>query len=295
MSAGTRRDRDIDACRPFIVWAPKPYCTHDDDDCEHGVWVDTRVTRDTLAGGWLLLALRELDEDDFETDDVAVDNTITVTCTLDTGGVAATGTEGVVFLRRHPWLADALREQLPLFRERAERAAAQLDRESAAREVLARPSTTMVRYSDLFPADWDLLLLHDGDQYWAVDLYCRNPDCDCTSSVIYFYRVDDDDEVHRVGEVTIDYAKDDPAVEPSSKEVGKVFDSLWASCEYKLRARHAEASQAVRRFAKRPTAVPARTAGPRVPRNAVCPCGSGKKYKRCCLDVSSASRPGGTT
>lgn len=66
--------------------------------------------------------------------------------------------------------------------------------------------------------------------------------------------------MHRVGEVTIDYAKDAPAVESSSKEAGKVFDSLWASCEYKLRARHAEASQAVRRFAKRPTAVPTRTA-----------------------------------
>jgi hypothetical protein len=288
MTAGNFRH--LDACRAIIVWAPKPYCMHEDgEDCDHGVWVDTRVTSDTLAGGSVVLALREDNEDLFETDDVVVGDGIKVTCTLDTGVVGPVGTEGAIFLRRHPWLTDALREQLPLFRERAERVAAQSDRESAAKEVLAHPAHTMVRYRDLFPADWDLLSFHDGDEYLADDQYCRNPTCDCTSSVVHFYRFDDEEPRH-VGQVVVDYGKDDPDVEPSTEAVGEIFKSLWATGEYKLRARHLEAFQAVRRFAPRaPAPRPPAPAG-RVPRNAACPCGSGKKYKRCCLDAPRATR-----
>jgi len=290
MSAGS--GRAVDTGRANIVWAPEPYCMHEEgDDCEHGVWVDTRVTRDTLADGSLTLALRE-DEEDLVDDGgyVIVGDAITVTCSLDSGVIAAGNTAGEIFLRRHPWLADTLREELPVFHERAERVAAQSDRESAAREALARPAKTMVRYSDLFPADWDLVPVEDGEEYWAVDLYCRNPDCDCASSVILFYRLDDDPP-RLVGEVAIDYAKDEPDVKASTPEAGEIFDSLWAASEYTLRARHAEASRAVRRFsvraihtaaARAPT--PA-AAGVRVPRNAPCSCGSGKKYKRCCLDA----------
>jgi len=218
---------------------------------------------------------------------------ITVTCSLDAGVIAAGNTAGEIFLRRHPWLAGTLREDLLVFRERAQRVAAQSDRESAAKEVLSRPAKTMVRYSDLFPADWDLVPIEDGEEYWAVDLYCRNPDCDCASSVILFYRLEDDPP-SLVGEVAIDYAKDEPDVKASTPEADDIFDSLWAASEYTLRARHAEASQVVRRFAVRPIHATAALAPTppaivgRVPRNAPCPCGSGKKYKRCCLDARTA-------
>jgi hypothetical protein len=291
MSGG--KGRAVDSCRPIIVWAPDPDCEHGvDADCEHGVWVDTRVTRDTLARGSLVVALRKLDDDDYEVDRVTVDDTLAVTCALDTGAVTPVGPEGAIFLRRHPWLEEALRAELSLFRRRAERAAAQLDRETAAKRALARPGTTMLRYYDLFPADWDLLPIHAGERYWAVDLYCRNPDCTCTSSVINVYRLDDDD-TRLVGEVVLDYADDDPRAEPSSPEAAEVFKTLWAESEYKLRARHAEASQAVRRLAP-PSAAPVAVTAPtgRVQRNAPCPCGSGKKYKRCCLGAP-ATRPGG--
>ena len=37
---------------------------------------------------------------------------------------------------------------------------------------------------------WNLLPIRDGERYWAIDLFCRNPDCTCSSSVINFYRLD---------------------------------------------------------------------------------------------------------
>jgi hypothetical protein len=200
-------------------------------------------------------------------------------------------TEGSIFLQHHPWLATSLRADLDFFRRRAARAAAQRDRETAAKLALATPARTMVGYHQLFPADWDLLPIRDGERYWALDLYCRNPDCTCSSSVINFYRLDDG-APRLIGEVVVDYAERDIEFQASNETVDELFDGLWSTCEYKLRARHADAHDAVRRFALRAGAAPHSPAIlQRVERNAACPCGSGKKFKRCCLDASRGAGP----
>ncbi len=283
----------VDSCRPILLWEPDPTCEHEEnDDCEHfAIWVATRVTGDTLACGTMVLELRELDDDDdFDADNVTVSEGIALTCALETGAIEALAREGIIFLRHHPWLIESLRAELDFFRRRAARAAAQLDRETAAKQVLATPARTMVAYHQLFPADWDLLPIHDDERYWAVDLYCRNPDCTCTSSVINVYRLDDC-EPQLIGEVVVDYGEREIDFQPSNDAVEKIFDALWDAREYKLRARHAEAHDAVQRFSPRA----AKAAHPaalieRVPRNAACPCGSGKKYKRCCLDATPVGR-----
>jgi hypothetical protein len=286
----------VDSCRPILLWEPDPTCDHEqNDDCEHfAIWVDTRVARDTLARASMVLALREFDDDDLDGDeDVTVSDGISVTCALETGVIVPLERTGAIFLRHHPWLVESLRAELDFFRRRAARASAQFDRETTPRRALASPVRTMVAYHKLFPADWDLVPFHDGERYWAVDLYCRNPDCTCTSSVINFYRLenDDDREVQLIGEVVVDYAEREIDYEPSNEVVEKIFDTLWDACEYQLRARHAEAHDAVQRFAPRaaPAIQPAALVE-RVPRNAACPCGSGKKYKRCCLDATRTDR-----
>jgi hypothetical protein len=49
---------------------------------------------------------------------------------------------------------NALRDELDFVRRRAERAAAQLDREAQAKEALARADLrVMVRYEELYPAE----------------------------------------------------------------------------------------------------------------------------------------------
>lgn len=287
----TEKEYPVDSGEPVAVWPAEIDCEHEDDcecedDAEGGVWVDTRVTSDTLSRGALVLALRECDEDDVGDDLVRIDDRIAVSCDLATGALTPLRTEGAIFLNRHPWLEEALREEeLPRLRLRAKRVAAQADRETAAKRALSQPGNAMLPYYALFPADWDLLPVCDDERYWAVDLYCRNPDCSCTTSVIRFHRVEDDETTTFAGEATIDYADAKPRARTSSPSAARVFERLWKESEYNLRARHAEASSAVRRLAPR---IKERAAAPpvwgRIPRNAPCPCGSGRKFKRCCVD-----------
>ncbi|MBX3210769.1 MAG: SEC-C domain-containing protein [Labilithrix sp.] len=290
---GAKKEYPADSGEPIAVWSVDIDCAHEDecaceDDTERGVWVDTRVASDTLARGALVLALREYDDDDGD-DVVRIDDRIAVSCDLATGALTPLRTEGAIFLNRHPWLEEVLREEeLPRLRLRAERAAAQGDRETAAKRALPQPGNAMLPYHELFPADWDLLPVCDGERYWAVDLYCRNPDCTCTSSVIRFHRVEDDATTTFAGEVTVDYAEAEPRARSTSPGAARVFERLWKESEYSLRARQAEASSAVRRLASRTkTPVAAVPVWGRTPRNAPCPCGSGKKFKRCCLDSSA--------
>lgn len=240
----------------------------------------------------MVLDLRELDEDDEEDEDVTIAQGIVVAIALESGAVEPLGREGTVFLRHHPWLVASLGAELDFFRRRATRAAAQRDRETTAKLALAIAAQTMVGYHQLFPADWDLLPLRDGSRYWALDLYCRNPDCTCSSSVINFYRLDDG-APRLIGGVVVDYAERDIEFQPSNEAVDELFDALWNTCEYKLRARHAEVQDAVRRFAPRarPATLQPAAAPQRVERNAACPCGPGKKFKRCCLDAARGTGP----
>lgn len=290
---GAEKEYPADSGEPIAVWPAEIDCEHEDececedeDDAARGVWVDTRVASDTLSRGALVLALRECDDDDDDDDVVRIDDRIAVSCDLATGALTPLRTEGAIFLNRHPWLEEVLREEeLPRLRRRAERAAAQGDRETAAKRALSQPGNAMLPYHELFPADWDLLPVCDGERYWAVDLYCRNPDCTCTSSVIRFHRVEDDASTTFAGEVTIDYADAEPRARTTSPGAARVFERLWKESEYNLRARQAQASSAVRRLAMRTKApVAVVPVWGRIPRNAPCPCGSGKKFKRCCLD-----------
>ena len=289
MSAG--EGHAVDSCRPILLWEPDPTCEHEEnEDCEHfAIWVGTRLAHDSLERGTMALDLREFDEDDEGDDHVTIAQGIVVSYALETGAIEPLGREGSIFLRHHPWLVASLRAELDFFRRRAARAAAQRDRETAAKHVLAIPARTMVAYHQLFPADWDLLPTRDGERYWALDLYCRNPDCTCSSSVINFYRLDDG-APRLIGEVVVDYAERDIEFQPNNETVDELFDALWSTCEYKLRARHARAHDAVRRFAPRAGAAP-HAALQRVERNAACPCGSGKKFKRCCIDAARDAGP----
>ena len=285
----------MDSCRPVLLWEPDPTCEHEEnEDCEHSaIWIGTRVAHDTLERGTMVLDLRELDEDDDGDDEVTIAQGIVVAIALESGAVEPLGREGSLFLRHHPWLIASLRAELDFFRRRATRAAAQRDRETTAKQALAIPAQTMVGYHQLLPADWDLLPLRDDERYWALDLYCRNPDCTCASSVINFYRLDDGAPPQLIGEVVVDYAERDIEFQPSNEAVDELFDALWNSCEYTLRARHAEAQDAVRRFAPRarPATLQPSAAHQRVERNAPCPCGSGRKFKRCCLDAARRAGP----
>jgi hypothetical protein len=38
---------------------------------------------------------------------------------------------------------------------------------------------TMVPYFQVFPSDWDLGVIHQGQQFWLLDYWCLKPGCPC--------------------------------------------------------------------------------------------------------------------
>lgn len=289
--------RTIDGCAPLFVWPPGEASGR--PERSHGVAIETRFEHDTLARTSLPLRLRATEASSPATL-LAATSAVTVTCSLETGACTPIDHDAARFLHERRWLADAIRGELRILRDRAARAAAQADRETAARHALAEAdSDAMIPYDELFPADWDLLVTRAGEHYWAADLHCPGPSCNCSRVVVTFYRLDDSESARFVGDARIDVAE--PIVRvmaTSSKEIADIVERLVAKHGDELRARYDEARRAVRRFGRaRPLRhggrAPAVLQAGRVSRNAPCPCGSGKKYKRCCIDTraGASSRP----
>ena len=116
--------------------------------------------------------------------------------------------------------------------------------------------------------------------YRAIDMYCSEPGCDCCVALVSFDGVDPDGDC--AGGVWVHESRK-PEFEPEGDAA--LLEELWAA--FQLRhPRH------LQRFRNRdaqikaltPSPPPSQTVvtGPKVGRNAPCPCGSGKKYKKCC-------------
>jgi hypothetical protein len=138
-----------------------------------------------------------------------------------------------------------------------------------------------------------------GDRrYWAAVLLCPTPGCDChEAQVVFFDDKRGSDDI--IGSVLLDIGGPS-GFEVVDKAPGEPPDGpledLWAL----FRQRHDVASYLRRRQAQmkevgatlwKPVARPVRV-GPKIGRNAPCPCGSGRKYKKCCLGKRDASPDG---
>lgn len=284
--------REIDTCAPLFVWAPA--LASGTPECEHGVVIDTRIEHDSLARGSVTLELRAIERDGASWVK-AFGDPVPVTCSLETGECTPHDHVSARFLHEHRWLKSALLAELHHLRRRAVRGAAQADRETAPERALAKANpNAMIAYDELFPADWDLVVTLEGTPYWTVDLYCHNPQCTCTDVTVTFYRLGTDERpTPFVGQARLQVGDDRKSVlvVETSPEIDPIVAAFLERYEDRLHARHAEARRAILRFGRRhlrrtPAALP--QVG-RVPRNAMCPCGSGKKYKRCCIDAPPAA------
>jgi hypothetical protein len=279
--------RSVDAGGPFWVGAP-------DDDSE-GVSVEARFETLDVERRSVVLSVCSGEEDDDGARYPTSDPT-RLLCLLDTGECTANEDGANAFLTEHAWFEDGLQSHMDHLRQRAWRAVAQRDRETAARRVLANAVPgNMIAFDALFPADWDLLFSHRGALYWVVDQYCPNPSCDCSTVALTLYQLRDGErEPVLVGTADVDLACLQSRLDISSKAAREIFAAFWNVHEGRLRPRRDEVRRAVLRYAS-PIAAPAPTTSStsRPTRNAPCPCGSGKKYKRCCLGAQSTPRTAG--
>jgi hypothetical protein len=134
-----------------------------------------------------------------------------------------------------------------------------------------------------------------GDRrYWAAAFLCPAPGCDCHEARVVFF--DDETETgEAVGFVLLDISGPGAfQIEEMTAECGpeRLLKDLWALFEQRhdvarfLRRREAQLKE-VGASLWHPAAKPARAA-PKIGRNDPCPCGSGRKYKKCCLGKSAA-------
>lgn len=273
--------RTLEACGPFLLWPPDA-----PEEGDLGIMVVTKLDVGALGRGAVELELNPSERTGGKVKRGRLEKT-TVSCSLETAAIATTDEHGAEILRSYPWLEGALRGELPELRRLAKRASEQADRETAAKRVFAHAAPgVMVGYHELFPADWDLLFSHNGEMYWAMDQHCPLPNCDCTNIAVDFYQLNTAGEPPRVGSARIVLEPASISGHPSSPEIGKLLTALWESYGKSIRARYAEARRAADRFSRVVRGAPAAklAAAPvaRVGRNDPCPCGSGKKYKKCC-------------
>ncbi len=267
--------RSIDACAPLML-TPLDRGTRG-ASCGHGVWAETRFDAPT---GAVTLLLREAER---HGGSVRVGgDRVTVVTALSTGRCTPTDERATRFLADHPWIEEALTQHLDLLQHRAHRVEAQRDRTTCRKALATAGLGAMIPYDELYPADWDLLLTHAGMTYWAVDQHCPRPRCPCTDVTVVFYRIGDDG-TRSVGKASRDLRYPKAQVKGSSSLTTQLFTMLWDKNGDELVRRHHEVRAEVREA--QATMAPTTT---EVPRNAPCPCGSAKKYKRCCGDPARA-------
>lgn len=134
------------------------------------------------------------------------------------------------------------------------------------------------------PLRTDLYLDSSGGAS-AHEWYCPAPRCDCDEVVVDFADLDTDD-LKPVGAVTYNFTSGKTTLEPERPAERQRLDELWQlfcrrypNKDERFRGRRRDLAAAFDRIVGvQETPV----ASIKVPRNALCPCGSGKKYKKCC-------------
>lgn len=154
------------------------------------------------------------------------------------------------------------------------------DLEFATAAVRSGFEEALVPFYEVIPWHYDLTVIHEGRKYLVEDMYCLNAGCRCDDVAVDF--IDLGIDAQGVGGVDgVAHAQASlGSLKSPDLEGGAIAKALWAALLQqvgveKLRRRYTAARATVAKPA--PQAATLRTG-----RNAPCPCGSGKKFKRCC-------------
>jgi hypothetical protein len=151
----------------------------------------------------------------------------------------------------------------------------------------SRDPDELVGWDEAHPDDRQDLYLDGESVFAAEELYCLNPRCDCRDIMVVFRETEDGSA--DIGFVSV-RLPDAAVVERDAVAIrGPAVERLWNA----FRARHRHLPERLEhrrqqmlelgRARAQPAPKPSPVRAPdRVGRNALCPCGSGKKYKRCC-------------
>lgn len=168
----------------------------------------------------------------------------------------------------------------------------------------------MTSYFDLIPGEYDpshkdgmfpagSIIIHQGRRWWVTDQYCAEPECDCQESVLGFSNLDsaekakDDLIVYRKSSKSYEIREFDR--QQLTREEAEELYGAWSRCkpfwfdDDEMRLRKRQLQSVKKRAIYQDWKLTANSRNPETPpplkigRNDPCPCGSGKKYKKCCL------------
>jgi len=148
----------------------------------------------------------------------------------------------------------------------------------------------LVNYSRIFGRKTNINLKFNSKEYYISDNYCVISDCDCSNVIIDSYLKDNEMVPAEWSfSFTYDYSNEDISeMEGINKEQSKeIIKLLVKDMQIPFKQRHHElknffnehvSNKITSEFFKNKSSII------KVGRNEPCPCGSGKKYKKCCLD-----------
>lgn len=175
-----------------------------------------------------------------------------------------------------------LGKQTPL-PEEARRAAPQI-------EVADWRPGELVSWLEMMIGTRDDLYVLDDTAFEALDLYCIKPGCSCGEVVVHF-QSGARPNPRPTGAVRVS-PSGAAVLEPAHARDRARLERLWAAFQQRhprYRERFAQRTAVMQELGPRIVPAPAGrvrgvpvTAPPKVSRNAPCPCGSGKKHKKCC-------------
>lgn len=128
----------------------------------------------------------------------------------------------------------------------------------------------------------DDLYAFDDRLFEVSEFYCVMPDCDCGRVMLRIGEMSEKED-KLLGSVTIE--KSGEWVVETDDGTREDLDRIWAAYQKRYpeyRKRHAARELRMKEFGKTLVAWHEAKSAPKVGQNDPCPCGSGKKYKKCC-------------
>lgn len=151
-------------------------------------------------------------------------------------------------------------------------------------------SGLMAVYNDILPYGDQMLVTLEGGKYMICDQYCLLPKCSCTDTILSVLSMDSvgrtEDELFSV---SLNYRKkrwkqsEPPSFPLSVEELKSAIERQIPDIYEMLPARHSKLKAIYANCKKKHFAVAQPLQVSKVGRNEPCPCGSGRKYKKCCL------------
>lgn len=150
---------------------------------------------------------------------------------------------------------------------------------------------SFLSYRDILWDEGDIKININRENYMIVDGYCVSPNCTCKEVALSFL-----EDVHKLGVRSPDFSfiydyitgtyRDLRGV--SDQEVKNIISGIPESKNKKFEKRHLKLKKDVEKEVQKKIQenefIPNEKRKRKLGRNDPCYCGSGKKYKKCCLD-----------